>query len=76
MTYATETGIGFAGITDGDRWMLYDVFRPVPMEDKRVMDVKLTRDEPLSAALDLLAGLTPAEIASVANGGRQGTGAG
>lgn len=58
VTYATETGIGFAGITDGDRWMLYDVFRPVPMEDKRVMDVKLTRDEPLAAAVDLLAGLT------------------
>ena len=58
VTYATETGIGFAGITDGDRWMLYDVFRPVPMEDKRVMDVKLTRDEPLAAAVDLLAWLT------------------
>ena len=58
VTYATETGIGSAGITDGDRWMLYDVFRPAPMEDKRVMDVRLTRDEPLAAALDLLAGLT------------------
>ena len=71
VTYATETGIGFAGITDGDRWMLYDVFRPVPMEDKRVMDVKLTRGEPLAAALDLLAWLTrPRLLPSQTEGGR------
>lgn len=56
--YATETGIGFAGITDGNRWMLYDVLRPVPMEDKRLMDLTLTGDEPMTAAVDLLAGLT------------------
>ena len=58
VNYATETGIGYAGITDGNQWMLYDVFRPVPMEDKRVMDVTLTRDEPVDAALGLLTGLT------------------
>ena len=58
VNYATETGIGYAGITDGNQWMLYDVFRPVPMEDKRVMDVTLTRDEPVAAALGLLTGLT------------------
>lgn len=57
VTYATETGIGFAGITDGDRWTLYDVFRRVPMEDKRVLDVTLTHDEPLAVAVELLAWL-------------------
>ena len=72
VTYATETGIGFAGITDGDRWMLYDVFRPVPMEDKRVMDVKLTRDEPLAAVLDLLAGLTRPRLPSLQTEGGRG----
>ena len=76
VTYATETGIGFAGITDGDRWMLYDVFRPVPMEDKRVMDVKLTRDEPLAASVGLLAGLTKPSLPPLETGVRQGTGAG
>ena len=70
--YATETGIGFAGITDGDRWMLYDVFRPVPMEDKRVMDVKLTRDEPLAAAVDLLAGLTRPRLPPLQTAGGRG----
>ena len=71
VTYATETGIGSAGITDGDRWMLYDVFRPAPMEDKRVMNVRLTRGEPLAVALDLLAGLTrPGLPPSQTEGGR------
>ena len=72
VAYATETGIGFAGITDGDRWMLYDVFRPVPMEDKRVMDVKLTRDEPLAAAVDLLAGLTRPRLPPLQTEGGRG----
>ena len=72
VTYATDTGIGFAGITDGDRWMLYDVFRPVPMEVACVMDVKLTRDEPLAAALDLLAGLTRPRLPSLQTEGGRG----
>ena len=72
VAYATETGIRFAGITDGDRWMLYDVFRPVPMEDKRVMDVKLTRDEPLAAAVDLLAGLTRPRLPPLQTEGGRG----
>ena len=76
VTYATETGIGLAGITDGDRWTLYDVFQPAPMEDKRVMDVRITRDEPLAAAVALLAGLTRPRLPPLQTGGWKRTGAG
>ena len=58
VAYAMETGVRSAGITDGDRWMLYDVLQPLPMARKCVMDVSLRREDAVSAALSLLTGLT------------------
>ena len=58
VAYAMETGVRIAGITDGDRWRLYDVLQPLPMDRKCVMDVSLRREDAVSAALSLLTGLT------------------
>ena len=39
--YALEGGIPYAGLTDGNRWQVYDVFEPVPLADKQILDVSV-----------------------------------
>ena len=55
VTYATSTGIAYAGLTDGDWWELYKVFEPVPLDDKRILKVQLSTDGVHHSALNLLA---------------------
>lgn len=52
--YCQEEGIPYAVITDGRRWELYDVFKPVAMKDSIV--VEITLDGPTAkTSLDALA---------------------
>ncbi len=39
--YCQEEGIPYAVITDGQRWELYDVFKPVAMKDSIVVEIDL-----------------------------------
>ncbi len=39
--YCQEEGIPYAVITDGRRWELYDVFKPVAMKDSIVVEIDL-----------------------------------
>ncbi len=64
--YCQEEGIPYAAITDGRRWELYDVFKPVAMKDSIVVEINL--DGPTAkTSLDALALWRP----SVAEGSIQ-----
>ncbi|MDE0107088.1 MAG: type I restriction enzyme HsdR N-terminal domain-containing protein [Bryobacterales bacterium] len=54
INYANLSGIKYAGLTDGDRWQLYDVFAPVPIEKKRMLNVSIDSESLHSSALKLL----------------------
>lgn len=52
--YCQEEGIPYAVITDGRRWELYDVFKPVAMKDSIVVEIDL--EGPIAkTSLDVLA---------------------
>ena len=42
LNYAVASGIKYAGLTDGDHWELYSVFEPVPLDDKRKLEISIT----------------------------------
>lgn len=54
VNYANVTGISYVGLTDGDRWVLYDVFKPVKLDEKRILDVSITSTPVYQCALQLL----------------------
>ena len=54
LNYANAAGIDYAGLTDGDHWELYNVFKPVPLEEKRILEVSITDDPAHESALKLL----------------------
>ena len=39
LTYANSAGVRYAGLTDGNHWELYDVFKPVPLAQKQILDI-------------------------------------
>ena len=63
VTYAVELGTPYSVLTDGDRWEVYDTFKQVPMDQKRIMDVSIGQNESAKASLKLLM-LWRANIAS------------
>lgn len=54
LVYAVGKGIKYAGLTDGDRWELYDVFKQVPMDQKQLLDVSVARDPIHEVAMRML----------------------
>ena len=54
VTYALEDGVAYAGLTDGNQWQIYDVFRPVALADKRILDVSIANTPAYQCALQLL----------------------
>ena len=55
LTYANESGIAHAAITDGNHWQLYEVFgRPAKIEDRAILRVRLTDGSPVQCAMRLL----------------------
>lgn len=54
VTYALESGVAYAGLTNGDQWHIYNVFKPVPLADKRVLDVSIANTPAHEAVLKLL----------------------
>ena len=47
-------GIEYAGLTDGNRWELYRVFKPGKLEERRVLEVALVDTPAVKTALKLL----------------------
>ncbi len=54
LNYANASGIKYAGLTDGDHWDLYSVFEPVPLDDKRKLEVSIASTPAHTCALKLL----------------------
>ncbi len=52
--YALEDGIPYAGLTDGNRWQLYEVFGRAPLSEKCLLDVSLAVMPAHKCALELL----------------------
>ncbi len=52
--YCTTNGIKYAGLTDGDQWELYEVFKPIPLEEKRRLKVSIADRPSHESALQLL----------------------
>jgi len=54
VSYSAMAGIKYAGITDGDRWELYDVFRPTPLKERQLLDLRISDSSSYLCALKLL----------------------
>ena len=61
--YASELGIRYPALTNGDRWEVYDNSKMVPIEERRILDVSISGDDSAKLALKLLL-LWRANIAS------------
>ena len=54
LNYANAAGISYAGLTDGNHWGLYDVFRPEALDERRILQVSIADDPAHASALKLL----------------------
>ena len=54
VSYAALVGIKYAGITDGDQWELYEVLRPGPLEERRMLNLRISTSSSYHCALNLL----------------------
>ena len=54
LNYANASGIEYVGITDGNHWELYDVFRRGTLEERRLLDVSIADAPAHESALKLL----------------------
>lgn len=54
LTYASASGIGYAGLTDGDRWEMYTVFQQAQLEERRILDISIASAPAHELALKLL----------------------
>ena len=41
VTQAVEAGVTYAALSDGNVWELYEVFRQIPLRDKRILNVSV-----------------------------------
>ena len=63
LNYANTDGVDYMVVTDGDHWQMFDVFKRGQLEDRVLMEFRLTRDEPYACALQAL-GLWRPNLAS------------
>ena len=54
LTYANMTGVKYAGLTNGDRWELYEVFKEAPLHERRILDVSIRREPAFDCAVKFL----------------------
>ena len=54
LNYANESGIEYAGLTDGNNWELYKVFQPGPLEERQILKVSVAAARAHESALRLL----------------------
>ena len=54
LNYANMSGVKYAGLTNGDRWELYEVFKEAPLHERRILDVSLLREPAIDCAVQLL----------------------
>ena len=54
LNYSNASGVEYAGLTDGDRWELYEVFKRGQLEERRILDVSISGTAAHECALRLL----------------------
>ena len=54
LNYANASGIDYAGLTDGNHWELYDVFKRGQLEERRILKVSIANAPAHESALKLL----------------------
>ena len=59
LAYCISSSVPYAALTNGDRWLLYDVWSRKPLDEKRIVDVSVDDEPAHRAALQLLPLLRP-----------------
>ena len=54
LNYSNASSVEYAGLTDGDRWELYEVYKRGQLEERRILDVSLSGMTAHECALRLL----------------------
>ena len=54
LNYSNASGVEYAGLTDGDKWELYEVFKRGQLEDRRILDVSIANKAAHETALKML----------------------
>ena len=54
LNYSNASGVEYAGLTDGDKWELYEVFKRGQLEERRVLNVSIAEEPVHEVALKLL----------------------
>ena len=54
VNYANASGINYAGLTDGNHWEMYDVFKRQALDEKRMVDIYISDTPAHECALRLL----------------------
>lgn len=54
LNYANSKGIAYAGLSDGNAWELYDVFKKAELSDRKTLDLSIEQSPAYRTALQLL----------------------
>ena len=54
LNYANARGVRYAAVTDGNVWELYEVFKQAPLEDRRLLNLRIINTLSHELALQLL----------------------
>lgn len=54
LTYSNASGVAYAGLTDGNHWELYEVFKRGPLEERQILKVSIADLPAHESALKLL----------------------
>ena len=54
LNYANARGVRYAAVTDGDVWEFYEVFKQAPLEDRRLLSLRIANAPAHELALRLL----------------------
>ena len=54
LNYALVRGVRYGCLTDGNIWEVYDVFKQVPLEERKILSLAISDGEPAKVALAML----------------------
>ena len=54
VTYAVELGTPYSALSDGDKWEVYDTFKQVALDKKRILNISIAADPAPQIALQFL----------------------
>jgi len=54
LNYSNASGVEYAGLTDGDKWELYEVFKRGQLDERRILDISIAGTPVQETALKLL----------------------